>query len=155
MDDANALEGAAQGAASVQLAESDSALRACFPVFHELRPHLTEDIFVEQVGRQADRHGYTVVTVSADETVVAAAGFRPLESLSWGRVLYVDDLVTASAARRRGYGGLLMDWLVAEAKRRQCGQLHLDSGPQRHDAHRLYLNKGLVIVGYHFAAVLD
>ena len=30
-------------------------------------------------------------------------------------------------------------------------QVHLDSGPQRHDAHRLYLNHGFKIIGHHLA----
>lgn len=155
MDDASVPGADAESAVPVQVADTETALRACFAVFSELRPHLTQDGFVEQAKRQAERHGYTVAYAKAAGEVVAVAGFRVAESMSWGRYLYVDDLVTASAARRRGYGGLLMDWLLAEAKRRHCAQLHLDSGSQRHAAHRLYLNKGLVIGGFHFAAVLE
>lgn len=43
--------------------------------------------------------------------------------------------------------------LVEEATRLGCGQLHLDSGVgiDRADAHRLYMNAGLVISAHHFA----
>lgn len=43
--------------------------------------------------------------------------------------------------------------LVEEGKRLGCDQLHLDSGVglDRSDAHRLYLNAGLVISAHHFA----
>jgi hypothetical protein len=46
-----------------------------------------------------------------------------------------------------------MDWLGEEAQRLGCDQLHLDSGVgiDRADAHRLYLNSGLVIAAHHFA----
>ena len=47
-----------------------------------------------------------------------------------------------------------MRWLFEEAGRLGCDSLHLDSGvgPDRFDAHRLYLNHGLSIIGHHFAA---
>jgi GNAT superfamily N-acetyltransferase len=87
------------------------------------------------------------------EQAVAVAGFRLGDSLAWGRYLYIDDLSTAPEARRQGHGGALLDWLVQEARRRGCGQLHLDSGtgPERFDAHRLYHARGLAIHSHHFA----
>jgi GNAT superfamily N-acetyltransferase len=82
------------------------------------------------------------------------AGFRFLHTLAWGHVLYVDDLVTRSDARGRGHGRRLMEWLEAEARAHGCDQLHLDSGHQRHDAHRLYLNSGMHISSHHFSKSL-
>lgn len=57
------------------------------------------------------------------------------------------------AARRRGHARSLLDWLLVEARRLGCGQIHLDSGVgiDRADAHRLYLNAGMVIAAHHFA----
>jgi GNAT superfamily N-acetyltransferase len=71
------------------------------------------------------------------------AGFRTGHNLAWGHYLYVDDLSTRPDARRRGHGRALLE----EAKRLGCDQFHLDSGVglDRADAHRLYLNAGLVI----------
>ena len=71
--------------------------------------------------------------------------------LAWGRAMYVDDLVTAARARSKGYGGPLFDWLVALAKKEGRAQFHLDSGVQRHDAHRFYLQKRMDITAYQFA----
>jgi kynurenine formamidase len=47
----------------------------------------------------------------------------------------------------------LLDWLIDEGKRLGCDQFHLDSGVgiDRADAHRLYLNAGMVISTHHFA----
>jgi hypothetical protein len=47
----------------------------------------------------------------------------------------------------------LLDWLLEEAARLGCDQLHLDSGVglDRAGAHRLYLNAGMVIASHHFA----
>lgn len=132
-------------------ARTEREIRACYPVFSELRPHLSEADFIGQVGRQMESHGYEIVCVMEADRVIAAAGYRVAEFLAWGKILYVDDLVTAAAERRRGCGGVLLDWLLKEAEKRGCAQFHLDSGSQRHDAHRLYMSRKLRINGYHFS----
>lgn len=64
---------------------------------------------------------------------------------------------TRPKARKRGHGRALLTWLTEEAQRLRCDQLHLDSGVglDRADAHRLYLNSGLVISTHHFARQLN
>ena len=65
----------------------------------------------------------------------------------------MDDLSTLPEARGRGHAGALLDWLVAEAGRHGCDELHLDSGVQieRRDAHSLYLGNGYAITAHHFS----
>jgi len=46
--------------------------------------------------------------------------------------------------------GLERDWLEAVAREDGCGQLHLDSGVQRFDAHRFYFTRGMAIRSHHF-----
>lgn len=133
---------------------TEAEICACFPAFHELRPHLSERGFIAQVRRQMANHGYVLVYMLDEGSVVAAAGYRVAEFLAWGRTFYVDDFVTLSAARRRGYGGKLLDWLLEHATELSCDQFHLDSGVQRHDAHRLYLSRKLQISSHHFSLVL-
>lgn len=136
---------------NIQLAESDAAIRACFPVFSELRPHLDEETFVTQVKRQMQNHGYVLVCVVHDGKVVAGAGYRVMESLSWGKALYLDDLITLKSERNHGYGGALLDRVIDEAKASGCRQFHLDSGVHRHEAHRLYMSRKLQIGAFHFS----
>jgi len=121
---------------------------------HELRPHLTEPAFVEQVQRQMQNHGYELAYLAAQNQVVAVAGYRVAEYLAWGRIFYVDDLICRGAFRNRGYGGMLLDWLLEQAKKLACHQFHLDSGVHRHDAHRLYLSRKLQISSHHFSKEL-
>jgi GNAT superfamily N-acetyltransferase len=121
-----------------------------------LRPaYENEQKFVEYVDGVLRPAGYRLLgaLLPGNEQAVAAAGFRIGDSLAWGHYLYVDDLSTAPDARRQGHAGALLDWLVDEGRRLGCGQLHLDSGvgPERFDAHRLYLNHGLAIYSHHFA----
>jgi GNAT superfamily N-acetyltransferase len=137
----------------IRLAETREEIARCFPVIVELRPHLEAEGFVEQVLRQ-QRDGYRLAYLEDAGEVRACAGYRFTESLSWGRFMYVDDLVTASSARSKGHGGELLDWLVAQAREQGCAQFHLDSGVQRFGAHRFYLTKRMDITAHHFALKL-
>lgn len=135
----------------VHLATTDEQIRSCYKVMHQLRPHLTsEQAFIEQVQRQI-QEGYHLAYSQDNKQVKALAGFRFLEFLAWGKVIYIDDFVSDSITRRNGFGSKLLKWVINEAKKAKCHQVHLDSGPQRHDAHRLYLNHGFKIIGHHFA----
>lgn len=85
---------------------------------------------------------------------MALAGYRFSQSLSWGKFLYVDDLVTTAKFQSKGYGQRLFRWLLKQAKSRDCDQLHLDSGVQRFGAHRFYLASRMDIIAHHFALKL-
>jgi GNAT superfamily N-acetyltransferase len=127
-----------------------------FAALRELRANLGDrEAFVRQVDEVLRPEGYRLVGCfeEGSSEPAAVAGFRTGHSLAWGSYLYVDDLSTRPGARRRGHGGALLDWLLEEARRLGCDQLHLDSGVgvDRADAHRLYLNAGMVIAAHHFA----
>lgn len=128
---------------------SDADVRRSFAVMRQLRPHLTEDAFVERVRSQRN-DGFRLAVVEEDGEIRAVAGFRIIEMLVQGRHLYVDDLVTDETRRSMGHGGLLFDWLMDEAKRSGCATLELDSGVQRLRAHAFYFAKRMHIAGYHF-----
>ena len=140
---------------SIALAEADAEIARCFPVMAQLRGHLRgESEFVARARRQMADAGYRLAYLEVGGAVAAVAGFRISEWLAWGKAMYVDDLVTASDARRSGYGSQLFDWLVARARAEGCRELHLDSGVQRAEAHRFYFRKGMAIRSYHFYLAL-
>ena len=121
----------------------------------ELRPHVGSSAdFVRVVDDTQRAQGYRLIaSFDEDEQAAAVAGFRVLDYLAWGHALYCDDLSTRQIYRGRGHAGLLMDWMIVEAKRLGCGEFHLDSGvgPDRTNAHRLYFNKGMRISSHHFS----
>src|ERR1700734_632189 len=100
--------------------ESAADLKRVYPVFAELRPPLDEATFIAQVQRQRVQCGYTLVAGEVGGRAVTGAGYRVVENLSWGKALYLDDLVTAAAEHGHGYGGTLLDWVIAEARRLGC-----------------------------------
>lgn len=138
---------------TIKKVDLDEDIVACFATMSQLRPHLKKDQFVSRVRLQMQA-GYSLACVMDGDEVASVAGYRIAHSLSWGRYLYVDDLVTDGARRSRGCGKALLQWLIAEAKRQDCQELHLDSGTQRKDAHRFYEREGMDMIGYHFKMAL-
>lgn len=124
----------------------------------ELRPHLgSSEEFVQIVNLEQRTEGYRLAGSfeEDEEQAVAAAGFRTGHNLALGYCLYVDDLVTQAAFRKRGHAARLLQWLGEEARRLGCVHLHLDSAVHRHDAHRLYLQQRMQITAYHFNRALS
>jgi GNAT superfamily N-acetyltransferase len=125
-----------------------------FRAMQALRTDLAdEEAFVRAVDDVQRVEGYRLVGVRrVSRRQPRWRGFRT-GHIAWGHYLYVDDISTLPNARRRGHGRALLDWLLEEAGRLGCDQLHLDSdvGLDRADAHRLYLNAGMVIASHHFA----
>ena len=133
----------------ITIAATDQDILRCFPVMRQLRPHLVEAEFVARV-RLQEHEGFRLALLEEDGAVRAVAGFRILENLSAGRVLYVDDLVTDESRRSAGFGRRFLEWLRERARAEGCDKLDLDSGVQRKDAHRFYLANGMSIFAYHF-----
>lgn len=136
---------------AIALAETDIDIARCFPVMSQLRPHLIETEFVARVRRMQAEAYQLAFLADPSGTVRSVAGFRRMQMLFSGKTLYVDDLVTDAAARSRGHGDQLFDWLVAYARANGCDEFSLDSGTQRVDAHRFYLRKRMKISSFHFS----
>lgn len=138
---------------------SSGETRLAHRAMAELRPAFAHDLagFVALVDGPMRTAGYRLLAAIEDPESDAAAvvGFRPVTSLAWGEALYVDDLSTRAAHRRRGHGRALLAAVAAEARRLGCAAVHLDSGHQRHEAHRLYLAAGYRIRSHHFALDLS
>ena len=134
----------------IAVADTEPLLEVCYPVMAELRPHITREEFLPLVRRLAAANNFKVAFLD-DGGIKAVAGYRVAEWLAGGRYLEIEDLVTASTARSKGYGGALFDWLVAEAARHDCRQLRLVSNVRRVDAHRFYLRKGMNQEAHYFS----
>jgi len=140
---------------TVQLLDTgnDREIERAFAAFTYLRPHLDGAMFLQRVRAQR-AEGYKIIYCEIDGQIVSAAGYRVASFLAWGKVLYIDDLVTHPEKKRLGLGGALLDWLIEEGTRLGCDEVHLDTGYARHDAHRLYLNKGFKLSSHHMSLQL-
>ena len=134
-------------------------------VLRILRPRFADDAAVVEAVVAQRPAGYRLLGsfptgdgTDGDETdAVAVAGFREVLSLSWGRTVYVDDLVTAPAHRGEGHATALLGALDAIARVAGCGELHLDSGvgADRQAAHRRYFGHGMRVAAFHFSKPLS
>jgi GNAT superfamily N-acetyltransferase len=134
---------------TMRIAQSDEEIAACFPVMQQLRQHLQHADFVPRVRLQQNA-GYRLAFLEDERQVKAAAGFRLIENLFSGRMMYVDDLVTDDASRSKGYGTQVLNWLIDRARQEGCQSFELDSGVQRFEAHRFYLANRMIISSHHF-----
>ena len=134
----------------VDLPAGDPRWSLALPVLQELRPHLTEES-LEQVLREGAPQGLQFTAAFSDGRCLAVAGWRIVVNTSALRKLYADDLSTTSAARSTGVGSALLKELRSRARMEGCHVLDLDSGVQRHDAHRFYLRERMDITSHHFA----
>lgn len=138
----------------IQIAQTNQDILKCWKVIHELRPHLEEASFLDLI-REMIQEGYQLLFIEGDNGyAVAAIGFRYLQFTYNGKHFYIDDLSTLPEARGKGYGGALLDHVFDLARQKGYGVVTLDSGHQRFDAHRLYLNKGFTIASHHFSKMV-
>jgi GNAT superfamily N-acetyltransferase len=140
--------------AAVRLACSDGEILATREVMLQLRPDIAPGEYLSRIRRLMGNERYQLAAGIDDGVVRIVAGFRLMEMLYCGRILYVDDLVTDAAARSGGWGARMMEWLRRRAEAEGCTELHLDTRVTRADAHRFYFREGLEITCYHFAAKL-
>lgn len=139
--------------AEIKIAVSDSEILACFKAVFELRPHLDKENYLKQV-KEMQQETYTLAYIKDGENVIAIAGFRYLQMLYCGKIIYIDDLSTLPESRGKGYASQLLDFIFNLAMEKNLEAVHLDSGYQRFDAHKLYFNKGFIINAYHFSKKL-
>lgn len=139
----------------IALVDDEVLVRTCFPLMHQLRPHLSSaDEFVERWQSQA-RFGYRLAAQFCGVDPVGLTGFRIHENLVHGRHLYVDDLVADGAARGRGYGSRLVAYLIEAAKAEGCAKLLLDTPVANAGAHRFYYRQGLLITAFRFGLQVE
>lgn len=134
----------------IDLVRTDDERLACFEVLKELRTNLERSQFLPTLARMA-KEGFELAALWDDGEVRAVCGFRPIEMLATGRILYIDDLVTLARYRSRGYGARLLAFVRALACERQVAYLELDSGSRRTDAHRFYRAQGFEEIALHFS----
>ena len=132
---------------------TEADLSGVFPVIHELRPTLTLEALRMAFPTQRSE-GYRLFAVFEGPSIVACIGWRIFTMLHSGKTLYIDDLVTAPAHRGKGYARALLESAEAAVRGAGCRTFSLDSGHQRFDAHRVYLNFGMRISSHHFSKEL-
>ena len=138
----------------ISFAETDAEIESCYAVMSELRPHIAAGDFLSLVRRQMEKYDFRLAYLS-DGEIKAVAGIRIGEWFAGGKYLEIEDFVTKSGERSKGYGGQLFDWIVEYAEEQNCRQIKLVSHVTRFTAHRFYLNRKMNIEAHYFSLNLD
>jgi len=134
--------------------DDPQALAASFDVMRQLRPHLHDAVsYMAQVRYQREQ-GYRLLGAQADGQIMGLAGYRLMDNLLYGRLVYVDDLVVTAAMQRSKVGERLLNAVRAEARLMDCDHLVLDTGLHMSLAQRFYFRQGLLAQGMHFVEPL-
>jgi GNAT superfamily N-acetyltransferase len=128
-------------------------IEACWEAIALLRPALQKNNFVSQI-QQMQNEGYHLLYIQVANEVAAIAGYRIFTMLYCGKILYIDDLSTLVEHRGKGYASAILEHIQNLAINQNCTSVHLDSGPSRTTAHKLYFNKNFVINAFHFYRAL-
>lgn len=118
-------------------------LFACFPVISQLRHRLGDAASWVMRAMDMKVEGYRVFAACAGPRVVAVAGYRVMENLRHGRLLYVDDLVTAADARGEGIGTAILDALADIGRDECCERMIVNAAKANTSAHRFLKREGL------------
>lgn len=121
-----------------------------YPLMLELRPNLTREGFDAMLRDGCEQGLRALIARDRDGRPLGLAFFRVLTT-SRGRILFLDDLVTAATVRGQGVGAELLQALGSRARAGGCERIELDSGVTNHGAHRFYHRHGMRIGAFHFA----
>lgn len=134
--------------------ETDAEVEASFQVMQELRPHLNDRAAYGKKVALQRAQGYRLLAALQDGAIVGLAGYRLQDNLIYGRFVYVDDLVVASAQQRSGVGEQLLKSARQQAIALGCTQFILDTGLNNALAQRFYFRQGMLARGMHFGEAL-
>ncbi|MEU9094372.1 GNAT family N-acetyltransferase [Streptomyces sp. NPDC048428] len=130
-------------------AETEQEIRRCWPVFRELRHNIPdEELYVDR-WRQQRAEGYRISFLEREHEVLGIAGYRLVNSMAWGRIIYLDDLGVLEEKRGEGLGAALLEHVKKVAEGLDCEAVHLDTGYHRKRAHRTYLRNGFELESHH------
>jgi GNAT superfamily N-acetyltransferase len=102
-------------------------------------PDWTHERAVGAIGRLLSSDTATLLVARLDDELVGfCTAYEDIESIRFGRRVWVEDLVVHPERRSLGVGKQLLDGAKAWARERGARWLRLESGEARTDAHRFY-----------------
>ncbi len=122
--------------------DSQLDLQAAFILLKELRPHIDETVFFDIYAKAHKADHYSLVGLYLSEKLIAVMGYRYLYDYVHGKHVYVDDLVTATEERSKGYGAQLLKFAENLALRNGCKQLRLCTGIENESGKKFYEKNG-------------
>lgn len=121
---------------------SREELRSTFALIQQLNPEVDEPLFLRRLDEMLLEGGYRCIASYQGGRMVGVAGFWTGTHLWCGKYVEPDNVVVDRAQRGGGIGGLMMDWIEAEAYRLGCEILKLEAYAERTRTRDFYRRKG-------------
>lgn len=113
-------------------------LEKSFPLLRELRTNLSFENFQDIYHNAHKTNDYTLVGLEDEGQLVALMGYRILHDFVHGKHLYIDDLVSSSHLRSKGYGTTLLLEAERLAQLHGCSNLRLCTGIENESGKKFY-----------------
>lgn len=123
---------------------------AIFPLYNQLNPRISEDVFKMRMLEMMQESGYYLIAGYLEQELVCASGYWISHKLYCGKYLEPDNVVTDSRFRSVGIGTLLQKKLEEIAVASDCRVMMLDAYLDNQRGHQFYEQHGYVRKGYHF-----
>jgi len=131
-------------------------LKELYPIYDilkQLRETLSYDEF-ENLVYDMRHMDYKMIGIMQEDRLITFAGVAVQTNFYHKRHLYVFDLVTDEKERAKGYGKMMLEYLVDYAKMAMCEKIVLSSGFKREDAHKFYEEQGFAKKSYVFVKTI-
>lgn len=123
-------------------------------LMHELSStSYCNEVILDSILGDENSHAYII---REDDHIVAAGTLCIIHTLEFTNAC-IESVVVSSKLRRKGFGRLLVEHMINEARRLKVRTLHLTSNPKRVAANNLYQSLGFVKYEtncYHFDCFL-
>jgi ribosomal protein S18 acetylase RimI-like enzyme len=116
----------------------EDEIKSVYPVLKELRPHISEEEFVEIYKHSRKADDYTFYGFFVNNDCVGLMGLRYLNDYVHRFHLYIDDLVVSKDHRSQQIGAKLLKFAETLAVEKQCSGLRLCTGVDNKDGIRFY-----------------
>ncbi|WP_258436302.1 GNAT family N-acetyltransferase [Helicobacter monodelphidis] len=123
---------------TMQELDSKQELAKLHIIARQLRPHLSQEEFIERVFTQKEKMGYRLFGFLLDNEYIGMCGVMPFEVLYHTQCLYICDFVITDTLRGKGFGAISLSLIEKWAKEAGYKELELSSSFPRTAAHHFY-----------------
>jgi ribosomal protein S18 acetylase RimI-like enzyme len=124
---------------------SDDNKKDFYDLLKHLRMELTFIEFESIYNEAKASTQYELIGVELDNQLVALMGYRILFDFVHGKHLYIDDLVTSTEMRSKGFGAKLLGHAEKIASSLGCRRIRLCTGTDNDRGQSFYLKNGWML----------
>jgi len=131
--------------------KTELEIQKCWEVISLLRPHLDKNNWLEIILEMIKNEKYSIAAIEDNDKFVAFAGYRIMNSLHSGHIIYIDDLCTLASHRGKGLATQLLDYVEDISRKMNLDAVVLDTDFYNNTAQKVYFKSGFKLVAVHLA----